>query len=1011
MSIHLTIEGRTVDASTGGVLAGITVRAFLGQSGRAIASTITDISGAFALSIAARHALVPQGGITIGLSTHGSDTIFFRASALRGKSWPREELTIAVPDGALAKAFGKAHVRLLADAAHAREVEVGQTISIAASGLRPSSVHQVTVKIGRRLVSRLALLADQFGVIATTVIAPQLGLAAFDSAETYPLADAIKRLGGERISVAISQGERRVATASAAIRRRVSRPIGFVSDAEGRVRNAIQHDRDPLHLTLANVPPASRTRVFLVPRQGDWNTGDPIEPAVDRRGHRLVADLRDVEGTQTVTLAQAGRLLPGAYDVIVRPMRYGFEEDDALFLRASDLVIGRHITGLVVREDFWRAKPVLGGCVNAFNISGAPVSGRPYFRYRDTFVIGENVWAALDPGIVAPGQIGRKVAFYVVNSKTAAQWGASTALAHVPPGAPVEVVVQSGCINANMALVWPAANVKGTYDLVADFGNNNPNPMLFAADGSYDTPLDMIDGYFAPGFRVVDDPGTMSEFANVGGFTVDATLLAGLGFGPDLTVIDENTSYFTPGTFVPTSRTWPRLATVRFPADAPGATSAAQLSAVKADYPLVMVVHGQGHNHANYAFLLDHLARNGFIGMSIHIPNGLNVHGLGRANAFLDHLAIIRAIFGTKLQNNVGVLGHSRGGEAVFKIARLNNSMALGIGLNALVSLAPSDQYGREAITGAAAVPLLVLYGAKDGDIACWPPYAGYNVRQSGFSLYDRYDDKDKCVAFVAEATHNGFVTHNETASATLSVADQQKILLAYANAFFRMHQRNEPEWTGMFTGEWKPPAVGATPAQIAFQYRDTQRRVVDQFEGAHTATSWQTSTIMDAVNQTGLPANPVETQLFPQDNQSPHDTGGLRLTWDSSGDELAFAVPAGQRNVSGFAAISIRAGQIVNSMSNPAGPQNFRVALRDGGGNERWIRVGAFGTVPQPVDANIAGNKRSSMATVRIPLTAYTIVCAGALPVDLTNVTTVRLQFTENTAGEIAIDEVEFTQ
>jgi len=214
-----------------------------------------------------------------------------------------------------------------------------------------------------------------------------------------------------------------------------------------------------------------------------------------------------------------------------------------------------------------------------------------------------------------------------------------------------------------------------------------------------------------------------------------------------------------------------------------------------------------------------------------------------------------------------------------------------------------------------------------------------------------------------------------------------------------------------MFTGEWKPPAVGATPAQIAFQYRDTQRRVVDQFEGAHTATSWQTSTIMDAVNQTGLPANPVETQLFPQDNQSPHDTGGLRLTWDSSGDELAFAVPAGQRNVSGFAAISIRAGQIVNSMSNPAGPQNFRVALRDGGGNERWIRVSAFGMVPQPVDANTSGNKRSSMATVRIPLTAYTIVCAGALPVDLTNVTTVRLQFTENTAGEIAIDEVEFTQ
>jgi hypothetical protein len=39
VSIHLTIEGRTVDASTGEVLAGITVRAFPGQSSRAIGST------------------------------------------------------------------------------------------------------------------------------------------------------------------------------------------------------------------------------------------------------------------------------------------------------------------------------------------------------------------------------------------------------------------------------------------------------------------------------------------------------------------------------------------------------------------------------------------------------------------------------------------------------------------------------------------------------------------------------------------------------------------------------------------------------------------------------------------------------------------------------------------------------------------------------------------------------------------------------------------------------------
>lgn len=217
--------------------------------------------------------------------------------------------------------------------------------------------------------------------------------------------------------------------------------------------------------------------------------------------------------------------------------------------------------------------------------------------------------------------------------------------------------------------------------------------------------------------------------------------------------------------------------------------------------------------------------------------------------------------------------------------------------------------------------------------------------------------------------------------------------------------------------GECRPPSVAATPAQIYFQYRDTQRQVLDNFEGAHSASSWQTSTIGDAVTQTGLPSNPVETQLFPQDNQSPHDTGGLRFVWDNLGDKLEVAIPAGSRNVTAFNAISIRAGQVVGSASNPAAAQNVRLTLRDGGGNARAIRVSAFGVagvgpaVPIPADADFASNKKSAMATIRIPLSAYTTVCAGAVRVDLTNVTSVALELNDMNTGEIAADEIEFSR
>jgi hypothetical protein len=505
----------------------------------------------------------------------------------------------------------------------------------------------------------------------------------------------------------------------------------------------------------------------------------------------------------------------------------------------------------------------------------------------------------------------------------------------------------------------------------------------------------------------------MAPWGNVGAFAIDSAFLSPYGIGNSMTVQDEDGPYFNPGGFTPINVTIPRLAIVRFPADAPGATQPAQISAAQANYPLFVVVHGNGHTYTNYAFLLEHMARNGFIAMSIHLNNGLK--GLARANAFFDHITTIGTIFGSSLRNEVAVLGHSRGGEAVFKITRINHTLGLGVGLKALLALGPTDQYGREAVSGAVARPLFVLYGAKDDDVSGGTPYAGYNVRQSGFSLYDRFGGQDKAMAFVHDATHNGFVTHNEAFGTPpvpplMVVADQQKILLAYCNAFCRMHVLGEPQWLGLFAGEWKPPAVSATGAVMAFQYRSVVRRTVDEFEGPHAAGDWQTSTIGDAVAQTGLPAAPVETQLYPQDNQSPHDTGGLRLRWDSAGDQLVLDVPAGQRNVTGFSHLSMRLGKVVGSASNPAGPQNLRVGLRDGGGNERLIRASAFGGVPEVAVANEAANDKSSLTTLRIPLSAYTVVCAGAVQVNLGDVTQIKLVFSEIATGELAVDELDFT-
>jgi hypothetical protein len=52
----------------------------------------------------------------------------------------------------------------------------------------------------------------------------------------------------------------------------------------------------------------------------------------------------------------------------------------------------------------------------------------------------------------------------------------------------------------------------------------------------------------------------------------------------------------------------------------------------------------------------------------------------------------------------------------------------------------------------------------------------------------------------------------------------------------------------------------------------------------------------------------------------------------------------------------------------------------------------------------------KSSMSTVRIPLSAYRILCLTVDEVDLANVMSVEFDLSERVAGEIEIDSVQFS-
>ena len=884
----------------------------------------------------------------------------------------------------------------------------GESLSVQAQGLRPLARHTVSVADDQGELFATTLISDSVGDIPPTVIWPLIGIEDPMDAQPRPILKARQLWHGVDLELTLHEGQHTITKNRLRLNADRRRPLAIATDAKRRALHGFVVGEHEARLALIDLPPWPKARVWMVPRQHEWRVGDAIKPVVLASGRPGSATVKlKGERLKTVRVAKATELEPGAYDFIVRQLRYGYADDDELWLRADDIVGGRRITGLVVREPFMPSKMILGGCVNQQReMVGRYLGIWPYMAFTNTFQVGENIWAALDPAALDPSLISKMVALYVVPHKTPAQWSADSSLTNLPVlggnAAVPRWLTQSWCVNANLRLLWPNATEVGEYDVIADFGNNTGNAAAFVPDNSFDPPLDLIDGYTDPGFRIVPDPTSDSSFANVGSFQYDDSSQG------SVTVVDDYGS------------TWnvPLKASVHFPSDVPGATSATQISADQANYPLVLVVHGNSNattSYLGYEYLLDHLAHNGFIAASIHLEPGET--GTDRARVARRHLQILFSMFGSHVANNVGLMGHSRGGEAVVIAARLNQQEAWGYNINAVISLAPTNQYTYEHFGGAWATPYLVIYGSLDGDLT--------GIPDQGFELYDNASGMKKSMAFVYAACHDrfntvwgdgdlyfGWLTPTDQAR-VISATTHQDIAKSYMSAFFRENLRAETQWAGLFRGEWTPAAVQTdTPGiQVYCQYEDTTVRTVDDFEGAHSPTSWASSTIGDTVSETGLPATPQEDDLRTMDVHSPHQTAGLLVRWDNTTEALTFALPAGQRDVSSFKAVSFRITQRVDSASNPAGQaQDLRLTLSDGGGRSRAIRISKFTAIPYPDVRGYDQLTKSAMRTVRIPLHAYTIRCLNIDAVDLTDIVTLAFEFAEKPTGEIEIDSVQFT-
>jgi hypothetical protein len=459
-------------------------------------------------------------------------------------------------------------------------------------------------------------------------------------------------------------------------------------------------------------------------------------------------------------------------------------------------------------------------------------------------------------------------------------------------------------------------------------------------------------------------------------------------------------------------------------------------------------------SYQGYAYVASILASHGYIVVSIS-ANGINArdNSVGdrgmqaRAELIQHHLDIWNnfnstggAPFGTTFVgrvdlDNVGTMGHSRGGEGVMRHVLHNRSLGSPYTINAVFPLAPVD-FNRPIVND---VPFNVLLPYCDGDVS----------DLQGVHFYDdaRYSDPGdltpKYTVLVMGANHNFYNTvwtppalgasddwgivgdpHcDQGQPRRLTAAEQRGTGLAYMAGFFRRHIGGETQFDAMLKGDIAPPPSAMTDdifpsyhaPDAASQRRDVNRWLVN----AHLSTNH----LGGAVTRSGFTAfdlcggnapQPVHCNATEPSSRQPHTTPsflapGMRGLSQLRGGSTASTahvtneLPAGSRDVSGFQVFQFRAAVNYADSRNPIDvPQDFSVRLTDGTGATADALVSTHSPALFYPPGQVFEVPKVVLNTVRIPLTAF-----GG--VNLTDIRTVALRFNQTGSSAFLLTDFAF--
>lgn len=339
-------------------------------------------------------------------------------------------------------------------------------------------------------------------------------------------------------------------------------------------------------------------------------------------------------------------------------------------------------------------------------------------------------------------------------------------------------------------------------------------------------------------------------------------------------------------------------------------------------FPLVLVVHGnhlsEDFSDPGYDYLGELLASRGFILASVDenfinsslvsFISGLKEENDARGWLLLEHLRVWRdwnktpgnPFYQRVDMDNIGIMGHSRGGEAVSEAAAFNRlpyypddatvAFDYNFNIRAVVAIAPVDgQYSPTGIsTPMENVNYFVLHGANDGDVTSFDGQASYG--RVAFT-----DDQYwfKAALYIFGANHGQFnTTWGRGDSVGLSNAflnlrplmpteAQKQVARVYISAFLETTLHGEDGYIPLFRdyragADWLPDTIYLN------QFADSTYRYVSTYE---EDIDVETTTLPDGV-QSSENLTVWREQLVEGKWENPFDTSAVFLGWDAEETE-----------------------------------------------------------------------------------------------------------------------------